>query len=80
MIEAANALNTKLKELGMLSRHLSYNEETGVWVDVIVWESSGTAKAAPENMIKDDKAGAFFALMLPESVTMQHLRVMASAP
>lgn len=78
VVEAATALRATLKELGMTSRTLAYDEETKTWFDVVLWESSEAARAAPDLMMQRDDAGAFFALMVPESVTMQHSVVMST--
>ena len=79
VMAAATALNTTLEELGMVSRMLAYDEETETWSDIILWESGEAASAAPEVMMQREDAGAFFALMVPESVTMQHLSIMSTS-
>lgn len=79
VIDTANALNEILKGLGMVSRTLSYDETNNLWADVILWKSSETAKAAPDIMMQQHEAGAFFALMISESITMQHLTVISTS-
>jgi hypothetical protein len=79
IIGAANALNETLTSLGRLHRTLVYSEDTKRWQDIILWESEQAAQAAPEIIMQHNDAGTFFALMVPESIVMQHFKVMLIA-
>ncbi len=56
---------------GFVSRTLSCDAD-GTWTDYVVWTDLATAKAAAEAIMSEPVAGAFMALIDPDSVKMIH--------
>ncbi len=72
LAEAASGLNAFLDGRdGFVSRTLSCDAE-GTWTDYVIWTDLAKAKAAAEKIMAEPVAGAFMALVDPESVKMIH--------
>lgn len=75
LARAAAALEPFLQgREGFVSRHLSRAED-GIWTDYVLWTDLARAKAAAAAIMSEPVAGAFMALIDPESVTMTHAPV-----
>ena len=57
---------------GFKSRDYYYSREKERWVDFVVWSDLNLAKAASEQVMKNQKAGAVFSKMDEKSMILSH--------
>lgn len=74
-VEAARALEPKLRATGhVLGRTLSADED-GTWTDHITWTSLAVAKQAATEMMADPAAAPMLQMIDPEGVSMRHAKI-----
>ncbi len=64
---------------GFVARHLTRSEESGEWIDVVLWTDLASAEAAAQRFLSAPEAGEFMACIEPSSVQMRHGRPYFSA-
>jgi len=63
---------------GILYRSLCCNEETGVWSDIVYWQTMADAKNAQQAFMQSPCCSKLMQLVDPESISMQHSEILAA--
>jgi heme-degrading monooxygenase HmoA len=73
-LEAADAIQSAVVEMGgFIRRELLRNEE-GQWADVLHWNSLEEAHHAAEAILSDSRCDPFLGMIDEPSITMLHLQ------
>lgn len=75
LIEAAKTINPILKEYnGFVQRKLSKTSDD-LWLDLVYWTDTESAKKASELIMADKRAEVFFSMIDQESMQFMHLDI-----
>lgn len=75
VLEASQQLSRWLqRQSGFLYRSLSQQED-GLWVDVVYWQSLEQAQAASAGFMQASESQALMALIEPDSVHLSHSQI-----